>query len=86
MKAFTYNDLVCLQEMYGADAKLSDIKKRFGYKCPQCNGKGYTTRTVDDWGYNERIIEDVCSLCGGKGHTKDEYQPKMVQDGWEVKK
>lgn len=73
-------DLKSLQDIYGKDAKLSDIIARYGYECPQCKGKGFVMHS-GLWGYTEDY-KVKCDLCKGKGTTSVEYKPKMVQQGW----
>ena len=92
-------DIVSLIGTYGGNTTLGDIFNRVAngrtHKCPKCNGKGYTTieynaypKGLPDSGfvYEAGYRDEECDLCEGHGYTKEEYIPKMVQDGWEVKK
>lgn len=94
---FKVCNIMELIKIYGEDTTLSEILEvRKGgnpiYKCPKCEGKGYTSYKynaypsglpdsgwVEDWKYKK--IE--CDLCKGEGYTEKEYKPKMIQDGWE---
>jgi DnaJ-class molecular chaperone len=82
-------DIVSLIGVYGENTTLGDIFDKVAngriHKCPKCNGVGYvTTKYYRHFEVFE--TEDECDLCDGQGYTKEEYTPKMVQDGWEVKK
>lgn len=92
-------DIVSLICVYGENATLGDIYKRVAngriHRCPKCNGNGTITieynaypKGLPDSGfvYEAGYRDEECDLCNGQGYTKEEYIPKMVQDGWEVKK
>lgn len=41
-------------------------------ECPSCKGKGFTTRTYQEWNFNrtkqnEIVFNDHCERCGGTG-------------------
>lgn len=85
------SELEGLALRYGYNKTLKQIidalKERTPYRCPQCGGTGKTTRCIPgQWGYTEdRNVIETCSLCNGKGYTKQEFIPKMIQDGWKIK-
>lgn len=96
MKICAIKNLISL---YGKDTTLNDVLKNIQknkiYKCPKCNGEGSIivrynaypsglpdSGFVEDWQYKN--VE--CDLCHGEGYTDKEYIPKMIQDGWEVKR
>lgn len=87
--ALKVTDIVSLIDVYGENATLGDIYKKVAngriHRCPKCSGMGYViTKYYKDFEVFDK--EEECDLCKGQGYTKEEYVPKMVQDGWEVKK
>ena len=87
--ALKVTNIVSLIDIYGKDTTLGEIFDKVAngriHKCPKCNGMGHiTTRYYKYFDVFEK--EKECDLCDGQGYTKEEYTPKMVQDGWEVKK
>ena len=81
---------------YGGLTTLSEVFESYNlpYECPQCNGSGVYSKKIikpyprgfPDSGWVPDTVEYVrseCTLCSGQGYTKEEYKPKLVQDGWE---
>lgn len=96
MKIHEIKNLIFL---YGENTTLNDvlkdIQKNKIYKCPKCQGAGIISVKynaypsglpdsgwVEDWQYKD--VE--CELCQGEGYTDKEYVPRMIQDGWEVRR
>lgn len=85
------NDVISLCEIYGSNTTLGDLARKIKgnkvYKCPKCNGIGYTTVKNNNYSWRtspSNMYKDViCDLCGGDGYTEHEYKPKMIQNGWE---
>ena len=63
----------------------SGFRNIYKYQCPKCEGTGKDFKKISgELGYEQdRYVEIECDLCKGIGYTKEEYKPKMVQDGWE---
>lgn len=93
MKVNTVQGLIA---QYGANTTLEELLKKVQgdkiYKCPCCNGLGYTTKEYNGypsglpdsgWVYEPAYKNVTCELCNGEGYTEREYKPKMVQQGWE---
>lgn len=98
----TIQEAIKLRNFYGGHITLDElvniIKGDKVHKCPQCNGTGiiklqnkraiqvneHQFITCKD--FNIDILTDFCELCNGDGYTKEKYVPRMIQDGWEVKK
>ena len=77
-----------LIDMYGEDATLKqaldDILPSNLYKCPKCNGNGYTTEMYNayptnlpdsGWADDMRERKITCDVCGGEGYTETEMVP-----------
>lgn len=90
-------DAIELRACYGGNTTLDEVVSHIQgnkiHMCPKCYGTGQVLRRynaypkglpdsgwVEDWKY-ENI---TCDLCKGDGYTEVEYQPRMVQDGWEA--
>ena len=71
---------------------IDNFRSIYNYKCPKCNGTGFIEveynaypEGLPDSGfvYEKAYKHEDCDLCNGIGYTKDKYQPRMIQDGWE---
>lgn len=89
-------EIVSLIERYGEDATLKEILediesksiyRRYKYKCPKCEGKGYLVKEYNGypsglpdsgWVYEAAYDYRKCDLCNGLGYTEKEYKPKTV--------
>lgn len=90
-------ELMTLIAVYGEDVTFKDLLERemekTPYMCPKCKGKGiervrynaYPSGFPDSgWVEDMKTKAVECDLCKGVGYTKEKYQPKMVQQGWEA--
>lgn len=82
---------------YGENKTLKQLADEFDmpFVCPNCSGSGYYSKKIGvpypsglpDSGWvppDVRYEKTSCDLCNGNGYTKEEYKPKMVQNGWTV--
>ena len=80
-----------LEEIMSAYGDISIgeiIKKKKGnnkYKCPKCEGNGFTTKLVDmypsglpdsGWATDMKPVYSDCDLCNGIGYTSRQLKPK----------
>ena len=79
-------------EEYGENTTLKEVfellkeKTKLPYKCPKCNGQGYTVREYNaypeclpdsGWVYEPGYDYSICDLCNGVGYTKTKYVPDI---------
>lgn len=66
----------------------SAIKSKYPYKCPKCDGKGYSVKTFNtypsglpDSGWVDQMedFKIVCDVCDGQGYTKERLIAKPVK-------
>lgn len=83
-----------LCQRYGENTTLGELRKKIQgkkiHRCPKCDGKGILRECVNvaegwEFTYRWEHREVECDLCNGEGFTENEFRPRMVQDGWEVK-
>lgn len=96
---FKTRDIVNLIADYGENATLKEVHAKIAdgrlYRCPKCKGdgivvieyNGYPSGLPDSgFVYEPAFRNEECDLCQGHGFTKEQYQPRMIQDGWEIVK
>ena len=92
----TLDTLIYLQTTYGSDITIGNLipifkqyakSHGFNYRCPICQGKGYIEvpeyAGIDGRDY-EPAYDKKCDLCNGYGYTEKKYEPKMIQQGWQI--
>ena len=76
---------------YGPSTTLKEAqeqyngKRKIGYKCPKCGGKGYIVTEYNaypsglpdsGWVYKPGYDYKMCDLCKGDGYTLKQYKVK----------